>query len=445
METHAEFEPEWVWVDDEGTNVYAQGYGRDLTVIFSFSADKHNPPTSLANRVCAKYEGLETDDPSTTFPTTKDLHAAIWGSIRHIWPHCVSHPDLRTKLDAVVGVDIGRTPAGAGQPVDFASLIRYQQLGGRGCTTRVRLPIGDYFVFKGVDFRAALQYSDDEGDKIIRNLIGNWRREYNTLQQLPPHPNIMPPPTMPVTIQWPDRSAQQVFCGGLFPFYPGGDAASRIEHSNKEGVRIPLHLKAHWCANMATAVFYTHRVAKTYHMDIKPGNFVADASDDLILCDWEQHDAPATTLAPEADGTWDVEEDPPALQAGRPRLRYTRYSGAPRRNVDEDVLGDAPWHTWNVFPNWSSEHPWALELAEVFSLGRSMWMLLRQPENDFEDIEHPDELIPDWDESEDIPTTWKQMVDRCMSRDPNERPDLSELVEFWSNEWSAQKAANGNN
>lgn len=173
----------------------------------------------------------------------------------------------------------------------------------------------------------------------------------------------------------------------------------------------------------------------------KPGNFVADASDNLILCDWEQHDAPATTIAPEADGTWDVTEDLPTLQAGRPRLRYIRYSGMPRRNVDEDVLGDALWHTWNVFPNWSNEHPWAIELAEVFSLGRSMWMLLRQPESDFEDITHPDQLIMDWDKYEDIPTAWKQIVDRWMSRDPNERP---ELVGFWMNKWSSQKAANEN-
>lgn len=105
MERHADFEPEWIWVDDEGTNVYAQGYGRDLTVIFSFSADKHNPPTSLANRVCNKYEEIECEDPAATFPTVEDLHAAIWGAIRHIWPHCASHPDLKTKLDAVVAVE----------------------------------------------------------------------------------------------------------------------------------------------------------------------------------------------------------------------------------------------------------------------------------------------------------------------------------------------------
>ncbi|ATY67440.1 kinase-like domain [Cordyceps militaris] len=465
METHDEFVPEWIWADDEGTTVYAQGYGQDLTVIFSFCADKHKPSTSLANRVCTKYEGLDTKDPASTFATFQDARDAIWGAIRHIWPLCVSHPDLSAKLDAVVGVDsiddsvekatwnvyshpvfpqfvqnlgdksLGHMPTNPDKSVDFASLIRYEQLGGKGCTTRVRLPTGEHSVFKGVDFRTALQYSDNEGNKIIRNLISLWHREYNTLQRLPPHPNILPPPTTLATIQWPDQSALPVFCGGLFTFYPGGSAASRIKDSNKTGVRIPLDLKARWCANMAAATYHVHRVAKTYHMDIKPGNLVADASDNLLLCDWEQHDAPATTLAPEADGTWDVMEDLPTLQTGRPLLRYTRYNGPPRRNVDEDVLGDAPWHIWNVFPIWNNEHPWALELAEVFSLGRSMWMLLRQPESDFEDIKHPDQLITNWDKSEDIPTTWKQIVDRCMSRDPNERPDLSEMVNFWTNEW----------
>lgn len=105
METHDEFVPEWIWVDDEGTTVYAQGYSQDLTVIFSFYADKYKPPTSLANRVCTKYKGIDTKDPASTFPNFQDARAAIWGAIRHIWPHCVSHPDLRAKLDAVVGVD----------------------------------------------------------------------------------------------------------------------------------------------------------------------------------------------------------------------------------------------------------------------------------------------------------------------------------------------------
>ncbi|KAF3922411.1 hypothetical protein AA313_de0204638 [Arthrobotrys entomopaga] len=196
---------------------------------------------------------------------------------------------------------------------------------------------------------------------------------------------------------------------------------------------------------MAAAMLHTHRVAKTYHKDLKPGNFVADNHDNLILCDWEQQDANPITIAPEADGTWDVSiGDLPVAPSGRPQLSYSKYNGPPRRNMDENVLGDAPWHSWNVFSLWTLEQPWALELAEVFSLGRTMWELLRQPDSDFEDIKHPDDLVTDWDESENIPSAWKQMIDRCMSRDPNRRPDFSELSEFWVGEWNALRTTNEN-
>ncbi|KAI6755642.1 hypothetical protein HG531_004748 [Fusarium graminearum] len=392
MEKHENFEPEWIWADDQGT-VYAQGYGCDLTVIFSFSANKEgSPPTSLANRVCNKFENIKTDDPGATFATISDLHAAIWASIQssdssveNLGFEVYSHPLFSQYIGNLADDTLGRLPdAATGQSLEFATLVRLQQLGGRGCTTQVRLPNGDHAVFKGVDFRTALFYCDDEGD---------------------------------VT---------------------GGNIESRIQESNKAGARIAPRLKAHWCANMASAVFHTHRVAMTYHKDVKPGNFVVDEDDNLKLCDWEQHDAPAITIAPEADGTWDVTED--VSSNGRPQLHYTKYSGPPRRNVHEDVLEDAPWHTWDVFPIWITEHPWALELAEVFSLGRTMWMLLRQPESDWEGIEHPDDITTDRDESDDIPFTWKQMVDRCMSRDANERPDLEELVGFWT-EIDDQEAA----
>jgi hypothetical protein len=55
-----------------------------------------------------------------------------------------------------------------------------------------------------------------------------------------------------------------------------------------------------------------------------------------------------------------------------------------------------------VFPVWVVELPPALELAEVFSLGRSIWMLLRQPNMDFEEIEYPNDLITNWDKTKDI-------------------------------------------
>ncbi|KAK4203555.1 hypothetical protein QBC40DRAFT_274512 [Triangularia verruculosa] len=286
--------------------------------------------------------------------------------------------------------------------VDFTNLARFEQLGGKGCATGVRPrdePHKGLFVFKGMDFRTFLAHTDDEdgGDGTIRYLIRCWQHADKLLLRIPPHPNIMPPPTTFVTIRFGNNPP--VVCGSLQPFYPGGDVSERLRESKRKGERLPLDLKAHWCANMAAAIAHVHRIAHTYHMDIKPGNFIIDRNSDLVLCDWEQSDAPPTTLAPEADGTWDVavvggdggeaggensedsKKDNPAPSdqaVSRPRLVYTKYQGLPRRNAEEEV-GDASWHKWNVFPIWNAECPLALELAEVFSLGRSMWMLLRQP------------------------------------------------------------------
>jgi serine/threonine protein kinase len=59
---------------------------------------------------------------------------------------------------------------------------------------------------------------------------------------------------------------------------------------------------------MASAIAHTHFTAHKFHMDIKPANFVLDSNQNLILIDWEQSGAPLYTLAPEANGSWDVKE-----------------------------------------------------------------------------------------------------------------------------------------
>ncbi|KAI8174703.1 Serine/threonine-protein kinase Nek2 [Colletotrichum sp. SAR 10_66] len=311
-----DFHPEWIWGDDAETTVFAQGYGNDRTIIFSFSLDASKPSTSLANRICACMHGIEVDDESKSFKDSAAMREALWNAVRDVWSN-------------------------------------------------------------------------------------------NLLRNMPKHPNVLPAPSKLVTY----GNQDGVVCGTLQPFYEGGDVGSRIEKSNILRARIPLTTKVRWCTDMAAAVAHTHRQAKTYHMDIKPGNFLIDQDGNLVLGDWEQTDAPTTTIAPEADGTWDVEmEEEGGGLAGngwnRPRLQYTKYEGPPRRNTEEDVLGDYPWNTWNVFPGWSAEHPLALELAEVFSLGRAMWMLLRQPDMDFDEIEHPSQLKTSWEGAEDIPTAW---------------------------------------
>ncbi|KAK3303329.1 uncharacterized protein B0T15DRAFT_504566 [Chaetomium strumarium] len=91
-------------------------------------------------------------------------------------------------------------------------------------------------------------------------------------------------------------------------------------------------------------------------------------------------------------------------------------------------------------PLWRAEYPLALELTEVFSLGRVHVdaPVLRQPAMDFDEIEHPNDLTPDWDGAEDIPESWRQMVDRCMADDPNERLDVMEVLRVWEKAWEDQ-------
>lgn len=64
-----------------------------------------------------------------------------------------------------------------------------------------------------------------------------------------------------------------------------------------------------------------------------------------ILVDWEQSGVPLWTLAPEANGDWDVEEI--SQLGGSSKLVYTRYNGPVRVNL---AMGRPKL---NVFPQWS--------------------------------------------------------------------------------------------
>ena len=59
----------------------------------------------------------------------------------------------------------------------------------------------------------------------------------------------------------------------------------QIEKSASTGTRLALMKKAVWCFQMAFAIFSRHFTAHTFHMDIKPANFVLDANKELILID----------------------------------------------------------------------------------------------------------------------------------------------------------------
>ncbi|EHK97729.1 hypothetical protein M7I_6513 [Glarea lozoyensis 74030] len=76
--------------------------------------------------------------------------------------------------------------------------------------------------------------------------------------------------------------------------------------------------------------------------------------------------------APEIDGTWDVEEV--QVQNSKTFLQYTNYTGPERKNMPDTTPDDNGWNVWNVGLVWSRQCRKALELAEVFSLSRSIFV-----------------------------------------------------------------------
>lgn len=463
--------PDSIWGDDEETIVYAQVLGSGRAIIFRFCIEREGVarPQSLSPRIVTCFHELEVSDDSATFQGRGDMRRAIWSSIATVWPGCIKDPTVLDP-DTVINIDFDQDgkivwtiyrdplfdaylelllrhvqttdlmhPSNSPPPVvDISQLELLSRLGGRGCSRRVRLssPIDDtpdqsVFVFKGIDFQTYLQIHDDD-DEFLRAWVETWRRSSKMIADMPPHPNIQSPPKILVSVRSPTKRQEPTLVGHLSTFYAKGDLGAHIETMNKNSERITLQQNAIWCHQMSLAIAHTHRTIHTYHMDIKPGNFIVDDNNSLILIDWEQSGAPATTLAPEADGTWDVEE-----QRFTSKLVYTKYTGPPRRNMPEGG-GQQSFHIWNVFPEWHVSCPRALELAEVFALGRTMWMLLSQTDDDFEEVEHPNDAKISWGHrKEELPRHWIETVERCMDEDPNNRPSLVDLVEFWQAEAAA--------
>lgn len=152
-----------------------------------------------------------------------------------------------------------------------------------------------------------------------------WRRSSKLNADMPPHPNIQSPPNILVSVR--GSGDDSAIMGYLSPFFARGDLATMIASANSNRTQIPSQWKDKWCHQMSLAVAHAHSVLRTFHMDIKPGNFIVDDEQNLLLIDWEQSGAPATTLAPEADGTWDVKKQ--VTKRGRRPTRqvYTKYTG----------------------------------------------------------------------------------------------------------------------
>ncbi|RSM03612.1 hypothetical protein CDV31_010409 [Fusarium ambrosium] len=444
-----------IWGNESDTLVYAQvletKYGS--AIIFRFYRNPRHSPKSLANRVVSYYYGINVHDDTLTFRDGAAMRTAIWSSIATIWQRCATDPNVFTPgtvidlssdksddiiwcvyrsplFDQYLGL-LGHIqksdlipPTSRAITMDITKIRLIEPMGGRGCTKRARVyGVGGpgYFFFKGIDFATYLQHHNDDNE-FIRSVVETWRQSSKLIANMPPHPHIQQPPEILVSIG--DSKGDKVLMGHLSTLFDRGDLASII----KARGRIPLQETVKWCHQMSLVVAHTHRELNTFHMDIKPESFLVDSGKNLVLIDWEQSDMSPFTLAPEADGTWDVNEEPTAKGT---RLAYTKYTGPPRRNMPKGN-GPATFNAWNVFPEWQASFPRATELAEVFALGRTMWMVLTQTIDGFDKVKHPNDVRVTWDDVNDIPKGWIEMVERCMAKDPNERPGVEDLVKFWN-------------
>lgn len=450
-------EGDLVWGGDDESEVFAQAQNNDLCLIFRYSLHS-KLPWSLPSRIVNCFHCLQVEDRKETFVDRDEMRKALYSSIHRVWDQCAKHPSI-TSPD--VTIEIYEDAEGQDQwrisheslyklyvesllpvssmfqsdeaklrsydTIDYSTLAQISHLGGRGRTTVVRNSSSpdSIYVFKGVDFGSFLESrADFEHRKDV------CYHEIRTICSLPQHPNVIPSPNILVTIRPIEDDRRAYVCGALYPFMKYGTLDDQVQNTNATAGRPVLVDKAKWCLQMASAVAHTHFTAHTFHMDIKPANFVVNANKDLILIDWEQSGAWQYSLAPEADGSWDVKYAKTVSSYGAgsdpstPKLVYDKYCGPARENL--------AWGRpkWNVFPNWRDFYPRALEAAEVFSLGRSMWMLLEQvPQSRLEDT---DNIIVSWSEdAKDIPEDWKTVVTRCLDPDPNKRIGLLELVDFW--------------
>ncbi|UPK99626.1 hypothetical protein LCI18_010561 [Fusarium solani-melongenae] len=408
--------PDSVWGDQNETVVYAQVIKLNLNPsIFRFYRNPRHSPKSLTNRVVSCYHDINIQDDTLSFRDRAAMRNAIWSSLASVWHRCARDPNFYapgTVIDLSTDDNEGLIWCIYRSPLfdEYLSLLRHIQRSdlvppdNSARTIDLAQSISPS-PWAGIDFATYLKLHDDDNEA-IRAVVEAWRRSSELVAGMPPYLYFQQPPTILVSIR--DLKGEEVLMGHLSTFCDQGDLASVIQKLNSGMARMSLREKAGWCYEMSRVVARTHRILHTFHMDINPGNFLVSKGRSLTLIDWQQSSATVTTLAPEADGTWDVNEE--ATGEGT-RLIYTKYTGPPRRNMPKGSE-PATFHAWNVFPEWQASLPRATELAEVFALGRTMWMVLTQTVGGFEEVKHPGD------------------VRRCMEKDPNEPPDVEDLVKF---------------
>ncbi|KAM0426464.1 hypothetical protein ACHAPT_008155 [Fusarium lateritium] len=299
--------PDCIWGDEDETILYAQALGQGRALIFRFYLNPRDPPESLPSRIVNCYHDIDVPDDTFKFQDRAAMQSAVWSSMATVWPSCITNPKVfepGTVVDPTANdtgditwrayreplfdqyLDLLRNiqrsdlvPDSSSAPtIDISKIDLLEAMGGRGCSKRAHVHTATgqptNFVFNSIDFQTYLILHDDD-DEFVRDMVETWRRSSKLIADVPPRPNIQASPKILVTVR--DLNGNQVFMGHLSTFFDGGDLASLIKTTNKNESQIPLQEKARWCHQMSLAVAHTHGVLHTFHMDIKPGDFLVDS------------------------------------------------------------------------------------------------------------------------------------------------------------------------
>jgi len=240
-----------------------------------------------------------------------------------------------------------------------------------------------------------LLHMDDELFSFKARLAAMYR-EINVLMKIPPHPHIVGPPVALVTVLYEDSP---VVCGFLSPFHPGGTITDALTPLSPESEPPSFTRRIQWANQMVSAIHHLHRVAHTYHGDIKLDNIVLSTHDDAVFIDFEQGRHAEGCLAPEAQGLWDVIPNIPATKnnADAPAsttIHYVQYTGPERDD------------TWSAYEAWG-KYPEAIEALEVYSLGDALQTM-------FEGMVPPSQI--------------GSIIGQCLLEDPSARPRLDLIL-----------------
>lgn len=172
---------------------------------------------------------------------------------------------------------------------------------------------------------------------------------------------------------------------------------------------------------MAEGIRHTHRAGNTFHMDMKPANVLLEDDDTARIIDWQQQGMFRGTHPPSE-----------ATLLANPKIR--RIVDKMRLGPDGQplVIFTPQAGTWSeaglreAYTQWKIENSPGIEAAEVYMLGRTMWMVLEQvPEAVAAGTQHTAWTSPD------VPASWREAVMRCLEFDPTQRLRIEDMVRFW--------------